>query len=104
MSKETSTDYRRQSITAGDMEIQSITIQDIRTTIHFYALRSEFAQKTGLSMKPFTFATDGIKLASRNNQVNQLFKPMDNLRKYLHDVWGVEPIRIVLSDGDSKKK
>ncbi len=45
---------------------------DIQTTIRFYALRSEFAQKAGLYDEAIHYATDGIKLASRNNQLNQL--------------------------------
>lgn len=66
-----------QRITEGNQLLHKIwnsvqNIQDIRTIIHFYALRSEFAQKAGLYDEAIHFATNGIKLASRNNQVNLL--------------------------------
>lgn len=64
-------------VTEGNQLLQEIwhsihNPYDIRTTIHFYTLRSEFAQKAGLYDEAIHYATDGIKLASRNNQLNQL--------------------------------
>ena len=66
-----------QRITEGNQLLQEIwsSIQhspDIQTTIHFYVLRSEFAQKAGLYDEAIYYATDGIKLASRNQQLSQL--------------------------------
>lgn len=65
-------------ITEGNQLLQEIwgsiqhTATDIQTTIHFYILRSEFAQKAGLFDEAINYATDGIKIASRNKQLNQL--------------------------------
>lgn len=66
-----------QRITEGNQLLKEIwsSIQyasDIQTVINFYVLRSEFAQKAGLYDEAIDYATDGIKIASRNRQLNQL--------------------------------